>query len=340
MSVHVVDDFLGDVADGAHGHDDAVGVGSAVVVEELVVGAELGIDLGHVLLDDGGDGVIVLVGGLAVLEEDIAVLVRAAHGGMLGAEGAVAESLNGVHIDHFLQIVVIPDLDLLDLVGGAETVEEVEERDAALNGGQMRHGAEVHDFLDVAFGQHGEAGLTAGHNVAVITEDVQGVAGDGTGGNVEHARQQLAGDLVHIGDHQQQALGCGVGGGQSTGVQGSMNGAGRTGLRLHLLHLDGRAEDVLAALGRPLVNIVGHRAGRGDGIDSGNFGKGVGYVGSGGIAVHGFEVSHVYKSSPFIKICECFSRPHSGSYSEFIIFLSICKQTRLTKKRKNQIGQG
>src|SRR5699024_4608489 len=41
VSVEVVDDFLGHVADGAHGDDDAVSVGSAVVVEQLIVGAQL-----------------------------------------------------------------------------------------------------------------------------------------------------------------------------------------------------------------------------------------------------------------------------------------------------------
>ena len=59
----------------AHGNDDAVGVGRAVVVEQLVVGAELGVDLVHVLLDHGGQRVVVAVAGLAVLEEDVAVLV-------------------------------------------------------------------------------------------------------------------------------------------------------------------------------------------------------------------------------------------------------------------------
>ena len=76
---------------GAHGDDNPVGVGCAIIVEELVVGAQLGVDLAHVLLHDLGEGVIVLVGGLAVLEEDVAVLVGAAHHGALGVEGALAE---------------------------------------------------------------------------------------------------------------------------------------------------------------------------------------------------------------------------------------------------------
>src|SRR5699024_9436420 len=41
VGVEVVDDLLGHVANGAHGDDDAVSIGSAVVVEELVVGAQL-----------------------------------------------------------------------------------------------------------------------------------------------------------------------------------------------------------------------------------------------------------------------------------------------------------
>ena len=210
---------------------------------------------------------------------------------MLGVQGAIAEGLDSVHVAHFLQILIVPNLDLLDLVGGAEAVEEVQEGNAALDGGQMGNRAQVHDFLDVGLSQHGKAGLAAGHHVAVVAKDVQGVAGQGTGADVENTGKQLAGDLVHVGDHQQQALGGGVGGGQSAGIEGTMNGAGSAGLRLHLLHLDSRAKNVLAALGGPLVDIVSHGAGRGDGVDGGYFSEGVGYVGGGVVAVHGFEVS-------------------------------------------------
>ena len=203
VGVHVVNDLLCHVADGAHGDDDAVSVGSAVVVEELIVGAQLLVDLAHVLLDDLGEILVVLVAGFTVLEENIAVLMRTAHHGTLGVQGVLAERVNSVHIAHFLQVLVIPHGDLLDLVRGAETVEEVDEGNTALDGGQMGHGSQVHDLLNVILAQHGKAGLTAGHDVGMIAEDVQSVAGHGTGGHVEHAGQQLAGNLVHIGDHQQ-----------------------------------------------------------------------------------------------------------------------------------------
>ena len=73
MRVEVIYDLLGNVADRAHRNDDAVGVGSAVVVEKTVVCAELFIYLIHVFLDDSREFLIVGVACLTVLEEDIAV---------------------------------------------------------------------------------------------------------------------------------------------------------------------------------------------------------------------------------------------------------------------------
>ena len=102
-----------------------LGVCSAVVVEELIVGAQLGIDLAHVLLDDGGNCIVVGVAGLTSLEEDVRVLSGAPENRMVGVQSPVAERLNGVHVDHVLQVCIIPDLDLLQLMRGAEAVEEV-----------------------------------------------------------------------------------------------------------------------------------------------------------------------------------------------------------------------
>ena len=291
MRAQVVDDFLRHVADGAHRDDDAVGVGCAVVVEELVIGAELCVDLRHVLLHDLGDRFVVLVGGLTVLEEDIAVLVAAAHGRVLGIQGSGTEGRDCVHIRHVLQILVIPHLDLLQLMRGTEAVEEVQERHSALDGRKVCHRAEVHDLLHVRLGQHRKAGLTAGHHVAVVAENVQRVAGKRSRRDVEHARQQLARDLVHVRDHQQQALGRRVGRRQRARVQGAVHRAGRAGLRLHLLHLHRRAENVLPARGCPLVNIVCHRARRGDRVDRRYFRKRIRYMGGRVIAVHGLVVS-------------------------------------------------
>ena len=291
LRAEVIDDFFRHVADRAHRDDHAVGIGCAVVVEELVVRAELGVDLRHVLLHDLGDRFVVLVRRLTVLEENVAVLMAAAHGRVLGIQGSGAEGRNRVHVHHVLQVLVIPHLDLLQLVRGTEAVKEVQERHSALDGRKVRNRAEVHDFLYVGLCEHRKARLTTRHNVAVVTENVQRVAGKGSGRDVEYARQQLARDLVHVRDHQQQALRRRVRRRQCARVQRAVYRARCARLRLHLLHLHRRAEDVLAARCRPLVHIVRHRARRRDRIDRRYFRKRIRYMGGRVIAVHRFVVS-------------------------------------------------
>ena len=239
-----------------------------------------------------------------MLEEDIAVLVRTAHGRVLRVQCALTERLDSIHIAHFLEILIIPDGDLLDLVGGTEAVEEVDERNTALDGSQMRNSAEIHNLLRVGLSEHCKTGLTTCIDVGVVTEDVQRVGSDAACRYVEHAGQQLTGDLVHIRDHEEQTLRSGVGGGQRTGIQRAVNGTRSTSLGLHLLDLNGSTEDVFDALCRPLVNIVCHRAGRRDRIDTGDFREGVGDICRSIVAVHRLLLTNdSHKNVPPLKYC-------------------------------------
>ena len=86
MRVEVVNNFLCAVADRTHSYDYVLSVSCAVVVEGLVVGADLLVDLVHVLDNNLGYSVIVLVAGLACLEEDIVVLSGTAGYGVLRVE--------------------------------------------------------------------------------------------------------------------------------------------------------------------------------------------------------------------------------------------------------------
>ncbi len=137
----------------------------AVVIEELIVCAELCVNLAHILLNNRRNCVVVLVASLTVLEEDIVVLVRTTHYGMLGVKSSVSECSNCIHIAHFLKILIIPNFDLLDLVRCTETVEEVDERNSALNCCKVSNCAEIHNLLRVCFCKHCETCLTAGINV-------------------------------------------------------------------------------------------------------------------------------------------------------------------------------
>ena len=208
---------------------------------------------------------------------------------MLSAQRVILESLNGVPIQHLAQVLIVQHLDLLDLVRGPEAIEEMLEGDGALDGGQVRNSGHVHALLHAGGSQLRPAGLTAGHDVGVITEDGQGVGGHGTGGDMHDAGQLRAGDPVHGRDHQQQALGSGVGAGQGAGLQRAVHRAGRAGFRLHLDQLHGLTEQVLLAVGSPRIHVVSHGAGRGDGVNGSYLGKRVRHVCGSLITVHRFE---------------------------------------------------
>ncbi len=66
--------------------------------------------------------------------------------------------------------------------------------------------ASVHRFLYRIGRQQCEAGLAGGHRILVIAKNRQRLRRDRARGDVDHRRRQFARNLVHVGDHQQQAL--------------------------------------------------------------------------------------------------------------------------------------
>ena len=134
------------------------------------------------------------------------------------------------------------------------------ERNSALDSGKVRYAAQVHDFLHGAGAEEGETGLAAGHDVGVVAEDGERVGRNGTRGHMEDAGEQFARDLIHVREHQQEALGCGIGGGESAGLQRAVDCACGAAFGLHFDDLDGLAEQVLLSVRGHVVN--GFRHGR------------------------------------------------------------------------------
>ena len=121
----------------------------------------------------------------------------------------------------------------------------------------------------------------------MVAEDRKGVGSDCARRNMEHAGKQLARDLVHIRNHQQQTLRSGVCACQRAGLKRAVNCAGRTGLTLHFLHQDCLAEDVFSACRAPVVDIFGHCRRGSDGIDGGYLTEHVAHMGCSLIAITG-----------------------------------------------------
>ena len=297
LAIQVVDGFLDDVARRAHRHNDAVGVRRAVIVEQMILAAGQFLDLGHIGLDDLGNRVIVGVGDFTLLEVDVRILRGSPHHRVIRVQGPAAESVQGILVDQAGQFVVFDDLDLLGLMRGPEAVEEVHERNPALDRRQMGYRGQVHDLLDAAFREHGETGLARRHDVLMVAEDAQRVGRHRAGADVKHARQQFAGDFIHVGNHKQQTLGSGEGRRQGAGLQGTVHRAGGAAFRLHLRDPHGLPEDVLPALGAPLVHMLGHGGGRRNRENRRDIGEPVGNVGRRVVPVHGFHFSHAVNPS-------------------------------------------
>ena len=121
--------------------------------------------------------------------------------------------------------------DLLQLVRRAEPVEEMEERHARLERRGVRDERQVLRFLHRRRREQREAGRAHRHDVAVVAEDRQRVRGDRARRDVEDRRRQLARDLEHVRDHQQQALAGREGRGQPAALQRAVHGAGGARLR-------------------------------------------------------------------------------------------------------------
>ena len=281
-----VNGLLSGLGGTAHQHHHTLCIRCTVVVEQLVLPTRQLADLFHVVLHRLGDGRHLLVARLAALEENVGVDGSTASGGVLRVQRVAAERPQCVHIHQRTQLLIVQRLDLLDLVAGTEAVKEMQEGHPAVDGTQMRHRTQIHDLLRGGGRQHGKPGAAHAHHVAVVAENGQSVGGQGAGGNMEYARQHFTGDLIHIGDHQQQALGRGVRGGQRAGLQRAVHRTGGAALRLHLHHLYRLAEQVLLAVGGPLVHVLRHGAGGRDGENTGHFRKCVGYIRGGFVAVH------------------------------------------------------
>jgi len=247
----VVDNLLGNIAYGSHGDDNIFSLGMTVVVKELVVCAYLLVYFLHVFFHDSGESIVIRVASLSVLEEYIAVFGGAAENGMLGIESACAEFGNGILINHICKILVIPLLDLLNLVRGAEAVKEMDKRNSAFDCGKVSNRAEVHNLLRVCGSEHSEACLTASINIGMIAENVESMRSYTACGNMNNAGKKLTCNLIHIRNHQEQTLRSRVCCSESACRERAVNGTCGTCLRLHFGNSDIFTENILETCSRP-----------------------------------------------------------------------------------------
>ena len=224
----MLDCFEGGFCAGAHQDNDAFGVGCANIVERPVVTARELPKLLHRGRDNVGARGVERIDRLAALEIDVRVLRGAADKRFLRVQGAGAMVGNQLVADHGPNDLVGNHFDFVDFVRGAETIEEVHERHARLEGRGLGDERGIHDLLYAVGGQHGPANLPAGHDVLMVAKDGERGGSEGTGCDMENGRGQFPGNFVHVGDHQQETLRGGKGGGQRARLQRAVYSTGST----------------------------------------------------------------------------------------------------------------
>ena len=157
-----------------------------------------------------------------------------------------------VVVEQRAHVVLVETLDGVELVRGAKAVEEVEEGDARSKRRGVGDERQVLRLLHGRRAEKCEAGRARGHHVGVVAEDRERVGGERARGDVDDGGRELAGDLEHVREHQQQPLGRGERRRQRAGLQRAVHGAGGAALALHLDHLRHGAPGVRHSL-RPTM---------------------------------------------------------------------------------------
>ena len=273
---------------GARAHDDdhPFRFGVAQIIDQPIAPPGQIAQPRHFLGHDPGHGGVERIARLAALKEHIRVLRRAAHHRIVGRKRAGAMGAHQIIVDHRPDRLIGDQPQRVDLVAGAETIEEMHKRHAGAQSRRLRDQRHVMGLLHGSRGQHRKARRPHRHHIGMIAKDRERMGGKRPRGHMKDRRRQLARDLEHVRDHQHQPLRGGEGRRHRAGLQRPMHGARRPGLGLHFLN-DGHIAPDVADLARgPFVGQLRHRGRRRDRIDAADLVHPIGDVGHRGIAVH------------------------------------------------------
>jgi hypothetical protein len=267
-------------------HDDALGQRMAGVAEQPVLAPGQRAHAIHRALHDLGHAGVERVRRLPRLEERVGVVRRAADDRALRRQGARAVRADEVVVNRCPDLLVGNHGDLVFFVRRPEPVEEEEHWYSRLERGHLRHERKVVRLLHRRRGEHRKPDHARAHHVRVVAEDRQRLRRQRPRRHVKDARRELAGNLVHVGQHQQEPLRGRERRRQRPALQRAVHGAGRAALRLHLLNHRNLAPDVLEALRRPGVGELRHRGRRRDREDGADVVDAIRDVGGSRVAVH------------------------------------------------------
>ena len=153
----------------------------------------------------------------------------------------------------------------------------------------MGNNGQIHRFLDRSRSDETISCVPCGHHIRMIAKNGQGLTGQRPCRYMKHGRKHFSSDLMHVGQHEHESLGCGERCRQSACRQASMDSSRCACLGLHLDHFESLAEDILSLLGRPSIRKLPHRRGRSDRVNGCNFTERIGHMCSCCVAFDGLK---------------------------------------------------
>ena len=189
------------------------------------------------------------------------------NGWVFWVHGAKAHLLDGLFVNKLVKVGVGNFLVGVDFVGGTETIEEVDEWKARLDGGEVSNSTKIVCFLDTIGAEHWHASGAGSIDIAVIVVDGKTTKSEGTGSNVENTWAVFSSNLVKIWDHKKKTLRCGERSAEGTSGGSTVESSGSTTFGLHHAEVDWVTPNVLAALGNPSIDKFTHSGSWGDWVN-------------------------------------------------------------------------
>lgn len=104
------------------------------------------------------------------------------------------------------KLLIAHQRDFIDLVRGSESIHEVQKGNPRVQCRHLTNNGHVMGFLNTETRDHREATSSNQHRVTVVSIDRKRLSRKGSRGDMYDRRQKLSGDLVEVGNVEQQAL--------------------------------------------------------------------------------------------------------------------------------------
>ena len=276
---------LGGLAGRTHQQHQPLRIGGAHVLIGAVAPATQGRKLFHRLHHQARHGRVGSIHRFATLEINVWVLGGAPQHRPGRVEGPLAVGRDRLLRHQGRQQAIGQRLHLLDFMGGAKSIEQVQKRQPPQQRGPHGDGSKIPRLLHRSRAENRATSRAASHHIAVVAKDREALGRQGPTRHLHHHRQALPRPAVEVGEHQQQTLRRRKCGCQGSGLQGSVHGPGRPALALKLHHARRRPPEIGPPLGAPAIGPFAHRRGRRDRVDGDHLMEAIGHPRYGFIAI-------------------------------------------------------